>query len=122
VDVTTMLVDDHAEVRTLMRMIINSAGVGVVVACEAASGQEALDKVDECDPVIIVLDQMMPGLTGLETAERIRARRPEQKLVFCSAYMDDQLRTAAQDLGFVAVVSKDDITRLPGLLRDAVGG
>jgi two-component system, chemotaxis family, chemotaxis protein CheY len=121
VDITTMLVDDHAEIRTLMRMIITTSGSGVSVACEAASGQEALNIVDDCDPTVIVLDQMMPGLTGLETAERILQRRPTQKMVFCSAYFDDRLRQSVERLGFAAILPKEEITRLPALVREAAG-
>jgi two-component system, chemotaxis family, chemotaxis protein CheY len=119
--VTTMLVDDNAEIRTLMRMVITSAKLGLEVCCEVDSGYAALEALESCDPDVIVLDQMMPGLTGLETALRIRQGRPGQVMVFCSAYLDDHLRAEAQELGFAAVVPKEEITKLPQTILQAVG-
>lgn len=115
-----MLVDDYAEIRLLMRMVITSANEGLFVAGEAASGEEALALLDECDPEVIVLDQMMPGLSGLETAEVIRERRPNQVMVFCSAYLDDQLRADASALGITEILAKDEIPHLPRAIQRAI--
>lgn len=115
-----LLVDDYAEIRLLMRMVITSANEGLFVAGEAASGEEALALIDECDPKVVVLDQMMPGLSGLETAEAIRARRPDQAMVFCSAYLDDELRANAEALGIAEILAKEEIPNLPRAIQRAV--
>lgn len=114
-----LLVDDYAEIRLLMRMIINATNEGLHVVGEAASGEEALELIDACDPGVVVLDQMMPGLSGLETAALIRERRPHQAMVFCSAYLDDELRDRAHAVGFTEIIPKDQIPRLPEALRRA---
>jgi CheY-like chemotaxis protein len=119
--VTTMLVDDNAEIRTLMRMVITSARLGLEVCCEFDSGYAALERLGDCDPDVIVLDQMMPGLTGLETALRIRQSRPDQVMVFCSAYLDDHLRAEAEAIGFAAIVPKEEITKLPQTILEVIG-
>jgi CheY-like chemotaxis protein len=114
-----LLVDDYSEIRLLMRMIINATNAGLKVVGEASSGEEALAMIDECDPAVVVLDQMMPGMSGLETAQRIREMRPKQAMVFCSAYLDDELTERARSVGFSEIIPKDQIPRLPEALRRA---
>lgn len=120
VAIGALLVDDYAEIRMLMRMVLDSDGGGLFVAGEASSGDEALQLLDECDPAVVVLDQMMPGLTGLETAARLRARRPGLPVVVCTAYLDDSLRAEAHALGIVELLTKDELGKLPQAIRRAV--
>jgi len=111
--VTTLIVDDHPDIRLLMRMVIQAAGSGVLVVGEAATGEQALALIDQLNPRVVVLDEMMPGISGLETAQRIRATRPNQMIILCSARTDDDLRRAAVDMGINACVSKDELPAMP---------
>jgi len=115
-----MIVDDQEDIRFLLRLVCESAANGVEVACEAATGVEALQIVDVCDPRVVVLDQMMPGLSGVETAARMLARRPDQIVVLCSAYLNDEITVSARLVGIAALVSKDDVRDLPGVITDLV--
>ena len=115
--IRTMVVDDQDDVRTLLRMMIELANDGLIVGCEASSGDDALAKVDACDPTVIVLDEMMPGMNGIETAAKIRARRPDQRMIMCSAYLDADIERRARECGVVAFVHKDDIRDVPGVIR-----
>jgi DNA-binding NarL/FixJ family response regulator len=117
--VRAMIVDDQADVRLLLRVVIESMN-DVVIACEAATGDEALDIIETCDPRVVVLDQMMPGLNGVETAERMLARRPEQLVVLCSAYLNDEIAREAKHIGIAALVHKDDVRDLPSVIHDLV--
>jgi DNA-binding NarL/FixJ family response regulator len=116
--IRTMVVDDQEDVRVLLRLVIELANDGLTVTCEAASGPEALAKLDHCDPYVIVLDQMMPGMNGLETARRIKTERPEQLVIMCSAYLDSNIATGAREIGVNAVIHKDEISSLPALIRE----
>lgn len=100
-------------------LVIGSAASGIVVVGEAASGEEALACVDELDPGVVLLDQMMPGLSGLETAERILQRRPDQAIVLFSAAIDDELRDRALALGIAACLAKDRLISVPQVLVSA---
>jgi CheY-like chemotaxis protein len=103
-----------------MRMIVASAGAGLFVKGEAASGRQALDRLDEVDPDVVLIDEMMPGLSGLETAALIRERRPFQPIVMCSAHVDAHLVARAREAGIDRCVAKEEFERLPAALRAAV--
>jgi len=92
---------------------------GLKVSCEASSGPEALAKLDSCDPRVVVLDQMMPGMNGIETAIRIKSERPAQLVILCTAFLDPTI-AGALAAGVNAVLHKDDITTLPALIREVV--
>ena len=112
-----LLVDDEEDIRLVMRVGIDLANEDLVVVGEASDGQSALDLADELDPTIVVLDQRMPGLSGIETGAQLLARRPGQRMVLCSAFLDDRLRAEATAAGLSTCIRKDEIPNLPELLR-----
>jgi CheY-like chemotaxis protein len=118
-EIGALIVDDADDVRRLIRIIIEAANHELFVSGEAASGLDALDQLDECDPHVIVLDQMMPGMTGLETAAEIRTRRPGQPMILCSAYLDDELRGRAEKAGIEITLSKERFNEIPAAIREA---
>jgi YesN/AraC family two-component response regulator len=111
-----LVVDDEADMRVLMREIIDLANEGLRVVGEAASGQEAIDRWREVEPHVIVLDERMPDMSGLETAERVLAERPDQHIVMFSAYLDDETIERAAALGIRACLHKRDLARIPETL------
>ena len=115
--VRAMIVDDHADVRFLIRMIIEDAGGDVVVAGEAASAEAALAAIDAVDPDVVVLDALMPVVDGFAAAERIRARRPAQAILLCSGWVDGEVRRRAAAAGISACVSKDSFATIPAEIR-----
>lgn len=115
-----LIVDDQEDIRALIRMIIEAADNGLFVSAEAARGDEALGMIDEVQPEVVVLDQMMPGLSGLETAALILQRRPGQRMILCSAFLDDNLRRRAEEAGIVLCLPKEKMMQLPEALRAAV--
>lgn len=117
----TMIVDDEEDIRMLLRSVIANANNGLSVACEATDGSEAVTKWREYRPDVVVMDQRMPNLTGLEAAEQILDEHPGQKIVLFSAYLDDALRTKARDLGIRACLSKDEMAALPRTLWALAG-
>jgi DNA-binding NarL/FixJ family response regulator len=113
-----LIVDDQDDVRVLLRLVIDIANEGLVVVGDAASGVDALGQVDSVDPSIIVLDEMMPGMNGIEVATEILARRPEQLIVLFSAHLDDTLREKAMQAGVTRWLSKSQLDDLPDVLRE----
>jgi CheY-like chemotaxis protein len=119
--VRVMVVDDSADVRFLLEAIIDDAGEDVVFAGEADGARAALDAIDAIDPDVVVLDHLMPVLGGLEAAPMILARRPGQRLILCSALVDDEVRVKAAAAGIAACVSKDDMDEIPRLAAALAG-
>ena len=116
--VRVMVVDDHADVRFLIRIIVDEASEPVEVAGEASGADDALESIDGIDPDVVVLDARMPGIDGFEAAPMILERRPGQLILLCSAIVDDEIRRRARDAGIAACLSKDDFEALPGAVAE----
>jgi DNA-binding NarL/FixJ family response regulator len=113
---TTLIVDDEEDMRVLLRATIE-ANPDLAVTAEAATGEEGLERWREHRPGVVVLDQRMPGMSGLETAEVILAEDPDQPIVLFSAYLDSEMRDAASQLGIRACLSKSEFAKIPEVLR-----
>ena len=77
---TVLLADDHKLVRAGLRSLVEKAEDFEVVG-EASDGREALERVNQLQPDIVLLDIAMPELNGLEVTERI-ARYHKQVKIF----------------------------------------
>jgi CheY-like chemotaxis protein len=117
-----MVVDDTDHMRKMLRSMLELDGFDV--AAEAASGQEALDSVGGADPDVVVLDYMMPGMDGVETARHIREQRPDQVIILYTAFLDPEVEAAAEEAGVDLCLAKveglesleREIARLAGSL------
>jgi len=115
---SVLIVDDEPDIRFLLRRMAEQAEW--YVAGEAASGQEALDCYWDLKPDVIVLDHRMPGLSGLETAERILTEHPEQAIVLFTAFADPALERPATALNVRACLHKSQLHRLLAVLRACI--
>lgn len=68
---TILIVDDNADAREMLKLILSDEGVSVITA---ADGQQALDLIDHRPPDLIVTDLQMPNIDGIQMITRIRAR------------------------------------------------
>jgi two-component system invasion response regulator UvrY len=105
--VRVLTVDDQAVFRRLARLVV-SVTEGFESLAELASGEQALDSLDALEPDLVLVDVRMPGMTGIETASRIRAARPDTVVVLISIEDALDLPDAAHDCGAAAVVRKQD--------------
>jgi CheY-like chemotaxis protein len=89
---TVLLVEDEPALRALTKQVLSSHGY---VVLEAANGMQALQLLDHGDRRIdlLITDVIMPGMSGLELANRISQRCPGARIAFMSGYSDlpDQL-------------------------------
>jgi CheY-like chemotaxis protein len=87
---TVLLVEDDAGLRDLVCEVLEGAGYTVLVA---ESGARALEIAGEYPGAIqlLVTDVIMPGLSGRNAAEQIRAARPEMDLLFISGYTSEAI-------------------------------
>jgi len=99
-----LVVDDDLSVGKLLRAIFETEGWEVDYA---RSGEECLTMVEKSPPDVIVLDQMMPGLTGIETARQLRAGGFDKPIVLFSAYVGPDVHTAVKELDLEPVSKVD---------------
>jgi len=98
---TALIADDEEAPREQLRTALLQAWPGLQVVAEAASGTDAWDAWLEHEPQVCFLDIRMPGLSGIEVAQRIDGRTP---VVFVTAWGDHAL--AAFDAGAVDYLLK----------------
>jgi CheY-like chemotaxis protein len=119
---TVLIVDDSEDVRLLARVYLQQAGF--LVVDEAVDGHDAVEKFLTLSPppvpTVILLDNMMPGLTGLEAAEQMLAHHPDQLIVLFTAYPGEEITREAARIGIAACVSKTVLAELPSIIRDVV--
>jgi len=112
-----LVADDNASVREGLREAFASES-DFALAGAAADGAEALQLIRETRPDVVVLDNDMPRLNGLDVLRAVRASMPEVGVVMFT--LDDGVRDAAMAAGAAAVVTKDTpLDRLLGEVRRA---
>jgi CheY-like chemotaxis protein len=116
--ITVLVADDEDDMRTLVRFVLTKAGLEVV--SEAIDGREALAEIERLDPppvpTVLVLDNRMPNMSGLEAAALVLEQKPDQPIVLFSAYLTQDIERQAARIGVRACVSKSDINRLPAVI------
>ncbi len=119
--VRTLIVDDHSDVRFLIRAIVADAGADVEVVGEADGAEAALEQLEALAPDVVVLDARMPRVDGFEAAPMLLAARPGLPIVLCSAWVDDDVRRRAAAVGIGEVLSKDEFDEIPAAVLRAAG-
>jgi two-component system chemotaxis response regulator CheY len=119
---TVLIVDDEVDMRLLVRVILESGKGDVEVVGEAVDGIDALEKFNTLDPPavpdVVILDNRMPGRSGIEVAEEMLRNEPRQSIVLFSGFFTPEVEARAKELGVAACVSKTDFERLPQLVLD----
>lgn len=100
-----LLADDHPFMRAGIEAVLRGSRYTIVAT--ASTGDEALAAVDEHDPAICVFDIRMPGLTGVELLETLRARGDKRAVVLLTAELEDDALLAAVKAGVNGIVLKD---------------
>jgi CheY-like chemotaxis protein len=119
VRVRVVLADDDGESLKSFASLLESLGFAEVVGL-AHDGIEAIDRVLEIDPDIVLMDLEMPRCDGIEATRRIVAMRPETDVILVSASADAERIAAGYSAGARAYVNKN--LELVEMLFLLVGG
>ena len=95
---TVLVVDDSKVSRLLSRQYILQRHPDWTIA-EAASGEEAIDKVSTVTPDLILLDLNMPGMGGLAAVGKLQEKCPSARITLLTANVQDATREKAVALG-----------------------
>jgi DNA-binding NarL/FixJ family response regulator len=93
-----------------------------IVIGEAVDGMQAVQKAEELQPDLILLDLSLPKLNGMEALRRIRKLSPHSKLVILSQDSSPEVVRGALRLGAVGYLLKSDANNLPRALDAVVQG
>ncbi len=116
--VTILLADDHAILRQGLRALLE-AQPDLKVVGEASDGIEAVQRVKDLRPQIVILDIMMPGLNGLEVTRQIHTL---SKVIILSMYANEAYVAEALQNGASGFVLKDEsATELIKAIRAIMG-
>lgn len=100
-----IIADDHEIVLNGIRALFEQEG-DILIAGQASDGQAALDLVEKHRPDVLVIDLMMPRMSGLQVAQRIREKNWNIQIVVLSMYYDRGLVRQALALGVRGYVLK----------------
>lgn len=104
--VTVLLAEDHTIVRQGLAKLLE-AEPGIEVVGEARNGREAVSKVDEHKPDVVIMDIAMPLLNGIEATRQIRKNRPQTKVIILSMHSQDRFISELFTLGASGYLLKD---------------
>ena len=104
--VSVLLVDDQELMRMAFRMVIESQP-DLRVAGEAANGLEAVARVEELQPDVVLMDVRMPGLDGVEATRRIIASGDDARVIILTTFDLDEYVYAALRAGASGFLLKD---------------
>ncbi|MGB7600199.1 MAG: PAS domain S-box protein, partial [Candidatus Sulfotelmatobacter sp.] len=105
-----LVVDDHEVVRRGVRSLIQSHS-NYDVCGEAVDGQDAVEKAQQLNPDVIVMDVSMPRLNGLEATHLIRATLPDSEILILSQHDSPEMVRQAFKAGARGYVVKSSIAR-----------
>jgi CheY-like chemotaxis protein len=99
-----LVVDDEAEMRETLRLSLSLEGW---VVEEAASGEAAVEHWKRVAPDVVLLDQNLLGMSGLECAAQLRELSSDARIILFSAYLDDHASKEARRLRLLPLEKAD---------------
>jgi NarL family two-component system response regulator LiaR len=116
------IAEDHAIVRKGVRTLL-SLDKDLEVVGEAANGREAVEKVRELDPDVILMDLVMPELDGIQAIQQIKAHRPDARVLVLTSFATDEKIFPAIKAGALGYLLKDtDPAELAKAIRQVNAG
>lgn len=114
--VTVLIVDDHADIRYLVRVVVERDGAEVVG--EAGTAAVGVELWRRLRPDVVVMDHLLPDGSGLDAAEQILDEDPSQAVIVFSTFLGDEPVARARRIGVRECVDKGDVNRLPLAVRE----
>jgi DNA-binding NarL/FixJ family response regulator len=119
---TILIVEDHDALRDSLRNWLTSIFQDCTFL-QARTGEEALELCRTHPPEIVLMDIMLPEMSGIDTTRRIKGAVPDAQVVVLSIYEDSAYRTDAVAAGAVAYIAKRKMgTELVPVLTKLLSG
>lgn len=95
-EIKVLVVEDEASIRKFININLSKSGFKVF---EAESGEKALEMAQTCEPSVMVLDIMLPGMDGFEVCKRVRENMPQLIVVMLTARGEDMDKITGLEIG-----------------------
>lgn len=112
-----LIVDDVLSFRLILRQILQKHE-GWVVVGDAHNGMEAVERVLELTPDVVLMDVAMPLRNGIEATRQIKQIMPQTRIILFSGHFDEEFRCEGMRAGADAFLYKEDIDT--GTLKDVL--
>lgn len=106
--IRVLIADDHAVVREGLRGLITSEP-GMEIVGEAADGAEAVEKARSLQPDVILLDLVMPRMSGLAAIITIKKENPDARILILTSFVEDSKVFPAIKSGALGYLLKDSL-------------
>ena len=114
-----VIVDDHPMIRERISLLLSQES-DLTVCGEATDAREAMTVVAATSPDLVIVDFVMPEMSGADVANRIRAKHPQQPILFVSGYSEtDAVKRTAPDAPLLTKPFRADA--LHNAVRGALG-
>jgi NarL family two-component system response regulator LiaR len=120
--IRVMIVDDHALVRSGLEAFL-LVQKDLKLVAQAKNGPQAISLCAEAQPDVILMDMIMPGMSGVETIQQIKQQFPNIQCLALTSYKDDELVQGALKAGAIGYLLKDvSADELANAIRAARAG
>lgn len=110
-DLRILIVDDSVSMRRIIATIVGSHS-GWVICGEAENGMSGVEKFQELNPDLVLLDFGMPDINGIEAASRMAITNPTAVLILFTVWDLEGFERAAAKAGICAIVRKSEAWKL----------
>jgi len=107
-DIRVLIVDDHPIICKGIRDLLNPA-VGIIVAGEAHTGEEALQKIEELKPDVVLLDMKLPDMNGVDIIKKAYKMGSNARILGLSSYNDREFISQLLTYGASGYLLKDEV-------------
>ena len=105
--IRVLIADDHTVVRKGLKALLSEEKYGIEVVGEASNGIEAIQKVQELKPDVILMDLAMPRKSGMEAITEIKQMQPNARILVLTSFADDENVIQALRVGAYGFLLKD---------------
>jgi DNA-binding NarL/FixJ family response regulator len=106
-----LIADDNPAVRRGLRDLIAHSGDWDVCG-EAVNGREAIERARELHPDMLLLDLVMPGMNGFDTARELAKVEPDLPILLCTVQLSPYVVREAEKMGIQGAVSKSKVAQI----------
>ncbi|MCG8374432.1 MAG: response regulator transcription factor [Balneolales bacterium] len=112
-----MIVEDHADMRKILKAVVIGMTTGGVEIIECESGEEAVLNYEIYHPDCVLMDIQLKSMNGFEATKKICEQDEQAKIIFVSSHDTLQFRKKAEALHAFGFVSKDRLSDITPLFQ-----